>query len=380
MVDRMGPLRTVMGRFVERINDGRISDGAVVISAADLGVKEVPFGLFEGAPTAPGDLVSVVVPAGTRSIKIESPSIEQTMILAPGEAFGEKPLEPAQGAAVGVDRVVGLNDLLPDQSWAPNAVKIGHLPGSGWLTERARHEKIEISVEKVERAKVAPVSTGSDAWGDAFGDVDADLPGRRLEPGEAFGPAETLVAMTGTALLEGWPDDGPPKSWPKTLDFDDAVPAPAPMGGVTFGVGILSTPSASVGGESLNPLSRLATLDLLQQDEARKLLARAGITDVDEAEWTEGPDPISPADGPSTVTLLGTETEIESFVGVVTGDAGPWGVGVHVVRIDEDDHVIVAGVHRRVVGSAEDTMAALRQGDDVVEARKLLVETVGQLE
>lgn len=372
MVDRMGPLRTLVGRFVERTNGGRISDGAVVVSAADLGVEEVPIGTVAGTPTVPGDLVSVVVPSGGRNIKIEISKVEHTMVLVPGEALGDRPIELADDGG----RVVGLSELLPDGSWTPTESDGG--PGSGWLTSRAATEKIEISVEKVERAKLAPVSTGSSGWGEAFGLEEAKLPGRDPEPDETFEPGRTLLALTGRALVESWPEDDPPVPSGR-LDFGDAVPTPAPMGGVTFSMAVLSTPTASVAGKSANPLTEVDTTKLLRREEAKQLLTRAGISDVDGLAWAAGPEPVEPGEGPTTVTLLGTETEIESFVGVVEGDAGPWGVGVHFVRADADDHVIVVGVHRRAVGSADGTVAALREGNDLVEARKLLAETVRQL-
>lgn len=373
MADRAGALDTLVGRFVERNNDGRISDGAVVVSAADLGVEEVPVGTVAGTPTVPGDMVSVVVPAGSRAIKIAISTIEHAMVLVPGEALGDGPITLAEGSG---DRVVGITELLPDGSWTPT--ESGGGPSSDWLTSRAAIEKVEISVEKVERAKSVHVSTGSSGWGEAFGLEKGELRGRDPDPDETFEPEQTLLVLTGEALLESWPDDGPPVPSGR-LDFGDAVPTPAPMGGVSFSVAVLSTPTASVAGKSANPLTQVDTSDLLEREEAKRLLSRAGISDVDNLAWAAGPEPVDPGEGPETVTLLGTETDIESFVGVVEGESGPWGVGVHLARADDDDHVVVVGVHRRAVGSADGTVAALREGSDLVEARKLLAETVAQL-
>lgn len=383
MADRHGPLRTMIGRFVERVNGGRISDGAVVVSAAAYGVDELVLGVVEGAPSVPADLVSVVVPGGTR-LEAGTTTRGEVMLIVPGPAIGDEAFAAAEGVSVENNRVIDLREMLPAASWTAVASDDGDgAPGSSWLTQRATEEKIEISVEKVERAKAMWVPTGTEPWGVVFGLEDVAPPGRHTEDGETFDPERTMLALTHRALVETWPGDGPPAAVEDGVDLEREVPVAAPLGGVTFGVGVLSTPQASVAGESVNPLADLETPDLLDRAVARRTLARAGVSDADVLEWTAGPRPTDPAGGPSTAVLLGQETAVESFVGVAAGESTPWGVGVHVARVDADDHVVVAGVHRRALGSAQpdaDTMAALRGGADLVEARRLFVETVAELE
>ena len=60
------------------------------------------------------------------------------------------------------------------------------------------------------------------------------------------------------------------------------------------------------------------------------------------------------------IDLLGTETAIESFTGVVSGREGPWWASVHVARGTPDDHVVAAGVQRAPLGTAN---AAANTGD-----------------
>lgn len=49
--------------------------------------------------------------------------------------------------------------------------------------------------------------------------------------------------------------------------------------------------------------------------------------------------------GPTDV--LGTETDLRSFLGVVDGENGPWAVGVHLARVEhEGDVVVAASMHR----------------------------------
>lgn len=379
------PLDSLLGRFVERANGGRLSDGAVVLPAADLGFDPVPIGVVEGAPSVPGDLVSLLVPGGTSDEKVEREGVKGSMALVPGEAFGDAAIAPARrGGGDGepaFDRVVDLTALLPEGSWTPGRSEDASGPGEGWLTPSAAAAGIEISVEKVERAGLAPVATGSGGWEGAFGSARAGAspPGRPVRGDETFEPGRTLLAVTGDALLETWPDDVPMPPATDRLELGDAVPVPAPLGGVTFGVAVLSTPSVSVAGRSANPLVEVGTSELLRSEAARDLLVRAGITDAETISWRDGPERVD-LDDPSTATVLGTEAPFESFVGVVDGEAGPWGVGVHVVRADADDHVIVAGVHRRAVGSGGAIMAALREGRDLREARRLLAETAARLQ
>ncbi len=92
------------------------------------------------------------------------------------------------------------------------------------------------------------------------------------------------------------------------------------------------------------------------------MLAQAGLTDADTVEWRAGPTPVAEVVGNSgylselpevTTSLVGTDTGVESFVGVVSGEDGPWGVFPSVARVTGDDHVVAVSGITRPVGTVE---------------------------
>jgi hypothetical protein len=101
---------------------------------------------------------------------------------------------------------------------------------------------------------------------------------------------------------------------------------------------------------------------LLENETIRNLLGNLGISGADAVQWVSGPDKLSVADylqlddelaanlpdglDTSPPTLLGNEAPIESFAGVVSGQSGPWAVGIHLCRATQEDHIIVAGIQR----------------------------------
>jgi len=376
MVDRMGPLRTAMGRFVERRNGGLVSHGAVVFDAVDVGLSEVPLGMLDGAPSVAGRNVSLVTPGaadGNVEIKIAMRDhLDTAMLIVPGEAIDIDEIAPS-----GEAYVLSLGDVLPTQSWIPSG---GGTAGSDWLARGGDVDvsELELVVEKVERARRVVVPTGPRRFEEIFGAEPSTFSARQVDNGETFDPANTLMVMPGDNVSSNWPESaGEP---PESLDFRSALPRPAPMGGVSFGVAVLSTPNAKVQGNSVNPLSYVDTDDLLQRDAVQNVLKEAGFGEGTAFTVDIGPERISPQDGPSTATLLGNETEIESYVGVLGGDAEGWGVGLHVVRGDGNDHVIVVGLHRHPIGPVDGAIDVLRESNAIVEARKLVAETAAQLQ
>mgnify|MGYP000123809884 CR=1 FL=1 len=379
MVDRMGPLRTAMGRFVERSNGGLVSHGAVVFDAADLGVSEIPLGMLDGAPTVDARNVSLVTPGaadGKVEIKIAMrEGLDDSMVLVPGDAIDVDEIAP-----LGDAYVLDLRDVLPAQSWIPLTGDGGAATaGRDWLAREGdvNVEELELAVEKIERARSVVVPTGPRRFEEIFGAEPSVFSARPVEDGETFEPADVLVVMPGDNVTSNWPADAPEQ--PADVDFRSALPRPAPMGGVSFGVAVLSTPNAKVSGNSANPLSYVDTDDLLRRDAVQNLLKEAGFGEGTAFTVEVGPERVSPQDGPSTATLLGNEADIESYVGILGGDAEGWGVGLHVVRGDGEDHVIVVGLHRHPIGPVDGAIDVLRESDTIVEARKLVAETAGQL-
>ena len=377
MADRHGPLRTAMGRFVERGNDGLVSHGAVVFDASEVGLSEVPLGMLEGEPTVDGRQVSLVAAAGKNLGKVEIKiaaryGFDDSLLLVPGTALDVDEIVPLGGAFV-----FPVGGVLPAENWVPVADDGGTATAGGdWLARGTDIEKIEISVEKVERVQRIVVPTGPRPFEDVFGAEPAAFSGRPVEDGEGFAPEDVLVVMPGDNVSSNWPASNEP---PTELDVREARPRPAPMAGVSFGVAVLSTPNAEVLGNSANPLTEIDTEALLRDDAVGELLERAGFGEGTAIEVAVGPERVTPTEGPTTTTLVGTETEIESFVGILGGDAEGWGVGLHVVRGGSDDHVIVVGLHRHPLGPVDGGVEVLRESDAIVEARKLVAETAAQL-
>ena len=210
--------------------------------------------------------------------------------------------------------------------------------------------------------------------------------------GDSFDPQVTALATP----LQRQPNTEKPYPGLSLDVFDTG--APAPLSGATFGMAVLSTPTAAVAGQSVNPLVGVGTRDLLQRDVARQMLERAGVSDASDLRWLAGPDsmtrtgvddtePLSGANtssatpqGESDPTLLGTETTIESFEGIINGEVGPWGIGVHVARATPDDHVVVAGVQRRPLASPDAGTNGPLFPESHRRARSLLANCVSRLE
>ena len=109
------------------------------------------------------------------------------------------------------------------------------------------------------------------------------MPGERVAEGNAFdtGNNPFLIAAPATIADNADPDNFYAKV------FDAGVPAPT--GGATYGIGVLSTPNAVVADQSVNPLMQLSFEEVLTNDATRQLLIQAGITAVDDFEWLKGP-------------------------------------------------------------------------------------------
>jgi hypothetical protein len=118
---------------------------------------------------------------------------------------------------------------------------------------------------------------------------------------------------------------------------------------------VLSTPDASVGGQSANPLTDIDTAELLRREEAADLLRSAGVPGAGSVEYREGKAEVPTDAGVETVTLLGTETELRTFEGAVEAGDGPRALVAHVARVTGEDHVAAIGVHHWPIGSTAGT-------------------------
>lgn len=381
MVDRMGPLRAPLGQWIEGRNGGAISSGALIASGADIGVEGARIEQLAGAPSVAGDGMSVVVPAGARSIKIDFVAPSDLLVLVPGRS-----MDPGAGNDVVYDPGGG-NDVV-DAAYATDATTF--FPGGGraikiadmgepttedvlaWLTPGSK----PVGEFSMEDATVVAF-TGEQSPADLFGD-ESESAFRRVEPGEAFQKGNTLFVMPGDRVIGK--DE---KSLQPERLFDAGIAAP--LSGATFTMTVLSTPDASVLGQSANPLVDMDTDAILERDETQQLLKRAGVTDADAVKWLAGPVQID-AGGSESVSVFGKEAEsgIETYGAVVSGADGPWQIVAHVVRVTTEDHVLVVGVHRRPVGTPNggemDEPATLADTRAVENGRELMRAAVERLQ
>ena len=109
------------------------------------------------------------------------------------------------------------------------------------------------------------------------------------------------------------------------------------LSGGQLSVGVLSTPAATVAGQSLNPLARLGLADMLTSDQAESFLTDAGVSEGDSVEWERDPTELSTSEG----TLLDQDVTVETHAGVVSGET-PNATYLHMARVETDSSVVIA--------------------------------------
>lgn len=104
---------------------------------------------------------------------------------------------------------------------------------------------------------------------------------------------------------------------------------------------VLSTPTAAVAGQTLNPLARIGLGELLTNDAAQSFLRSAGVGGSGQVRWERGPDRLGTAD----TSLLDASVTIESYAGLLAGETTSV-VFTHLARTETADSVVIAaGVH-----------------------------------
>jgi hypothetical protein len=175
------------------------------------------------------------------------------------------------------------------------------------------------------------LTSGQESRPELFG--QESLPGASLEADEEVSLENAVLAAPADLFFPG-------SQWsPK--EFHSAG-TPAPLGGRTFGVSVASFPGSQwVMNEDLfSLLGREFTNDMLYS-------AMGGGGEGVEL----GLEPANLA--PGSATMLGTETEIRSFVGSVDGPTVPHGVGIHAARVETEEVVVLAvGAHNWPSGVA----------------------------
>ena len=373
MPDRHGPMRA----FVSTVNEVPGSGAAVTIpSFSDLAINGDPISFLKEADQRSSDYFSLVIPEGARGGEGVAP--EQTMTLAPG-------------AGVNADTVTydgdGPGAFVPGKAWVPNYTYSpgeAYFPGlsavAGWKTDESGRDDLGTDDNPVQTVFVPNI----EQFMDRVGTESLPEGAERVESGTSIDTQGGTVFAGPSDLL--FPDDAfDERQFPDDI-YDQGVALP--LNGEPFGLGALATPTASVGGEEANPLVDAETGELLQRDATNRLLADTGITDADDAEWLAAPERMDMESAPTATTLLDTETDLETFGGVLSGDDGPWAAILFVGRVTDGDHVVaVAGVTRpagTVEGGrtlVEGSGWGMDRGLELLpRAAEFAAETMGQLE
>lgn len=362
----VGARPTLVDRFV---GGGAETPGAgnlwssINAVASELGLGQSnPSYVAEDVAVDP-DRVTLVVPERARHDG--AVRLEELMALHHAEALGVDELTSRGGN----NYLVAASSVLPDRGFAPSD-KPDWTPDERWV---AGHEGHWLPEDPADLDCI--VCLGEQSPESVFG-LD-EMPGRRLDQGESVATENTLVFAPAPKEYPS-PDDWSPDP---TRVFDAGYPSP--LGGPSYGLGVLATPNAEVAGESVNPLARIEVGDLLTREMTGDLLARAGLTDADAVEWLRGPEKTGvvtewmPQD---TVSVLESDVGLESFAGVVGGAEGPWAVAVHAAKAPGDDVVVPAAVHRRPVGTP-DGRELVGDGTGFVDRRwtTRAVELTGQV-
>jgi hypothetical protein len=118
------------------------------------------------------------------------------------------------------------------------------------------------------------------------------------------------------------------------------------------GLGALSTPTATIQGNQINPLVDESSQSVLAGDVLPtfrdRLLTELTRIDGSQVEWIDGPRSIEEGDhldGMDDLSgeLLGETVEGQTFGGIAQGDNGPYAVLVSLARRNADDLVFVGG-------------------------------------
>jgi phage tail-like protein len=359
-------------RYVRTANGDRVENGAALVAGGDVGIGGVTLDWLDGSASAGGEQVGLLVPEGARGAGDAT-----ALWLVRGSDLEQGGTRTLQQSAAGRAYWVPGRAFFHDRAW-----RSGGDSGSGDDTSSSQVPGWQSADRSAVRVLL---DTGSGSLEDTFGmaagsDAAAAAGIQPATAGDTVDPASTVFAVVGPATT---PFDGPSLqvsgSGPgQVADLLDAG-APAPLAGATFGLGTVSTPDASIAGQSVNPLVGMDATALLDHEIARRVLARAGVTDADTVEWLDGPRSAG-ADASVSVQMLGTGTTVESYEGVVSGQDGPWAVGVHVARITDDSHVIAAGVHRQPLGTASGLSDSPGWQRAVTRGRRFTAETASRLE
>lgn len=337
---RRGPASsypTLMEQYLCTANGMNGPGAAVIAVASELGVDEASPVFLEGDARVSGDRITLVIPEAARSDG--DVRLDELMALHHANALPADELTSSGGN----NYLLDARQVIPKAlfrtggaDWSRSSVDERWTPSFGgghWIPENSTGVSCLVCLGERSPESVFGVE---------------EISGRPLDPGETVSTENTLLFLPAPKEMPSRNGSRLESTDPAKV-FDQGVAAPT--GGATFGLAALATPDASVLGQSANPIVHMGTEELLQQEVTRRMLARTGVTDAEQVRWLAGPEEVA-IGGRTPFTLLGEETELQGFAGVVSGNDGPWAVLLQVARVTPDDHVITASVIRRPVGSA----------------------------
>lgn len=320
---------TLLEAYVDNATD-RGAGGAVVVPASELGLAadELTGGLWDGWGV-PIERIGLLVPEGARAD--DRVELGETMVVADGGAASQAEVEVSTNALTGL--------LMPPPEFLPRAFYVPgefYVPGSFYVPD--------------DFTSPGGFASGGILYVDIEQRVSrlfdrVELPGESVT-GDTVDVTNVMLAAPGDAVFEH------PGGFDPEAVFD--LGEPAPLAGREFGVTGLSTPKATVDGQSVTPLLEMPMTEFLAHDHPRRLLRAAGVTEADDVEWLRGPNSIVPEwYTPPSSTLAGTSVDVTAYGGVVTGVNGPQAVVMFAAEVMDSDRVLGGGIAARPVGSPD---------------------------
>lgn len=339
---------TLLERFTGRVNGTAGPGAGRVVPGSALGVDEATLGTGDEQFPIPSDQFSLVVPAGAAGENAQ-PIPSSVMLLAaiPGDS-GETAVKP------GRTFVVDAADALPDGDWVDRGDE--YRPSRGWFPGSDGTVMDRPTGDTFWHDAPTAVVLGDRSPEETFGVTAGEMPGERVRTGNnpfLTGNNPFLVAAPADVALGG--EDSLGEQLGRAFDASFGGPIP---GGATYGLGVLSTPNASVAGQSVNPLVQMPLDELVTGDAARELVGEVAFPGL-VYEWADGPTVVGDVpDGTEFdgAAVLGEDAETATLGGVAHGGPGPfpWFVLVNAARVTTGDSAVVAaGVQRTPVPSAD---------------------------
>lgn len=391
---------TAVEAFAGTVNETNGAGPTAVVTASDAGVEEltVPAEVFEPTGssgtstetvnestketteettrsidepvTIDGGNVSLVVPAGARQDGDVDPA--RVLALVPARAIAEAAGTSMWPLYWSEQRLLPAREFAPDDDWLTTKDYDGETPMERWTPDDL-NEYVPGPIEQV------LVASNDRSLAEVFGRGGDELGGRPVEGDDDVDPGEVVVAVPGDQFLPG----APIHPWDETpVTF-----RPAPLGGVTFGLGTFVLPPDSDGEIGWTTGGRAPIEEELQSEAGRKAVSEfvlGGSVLWHDAPTADGgsvfrppaPTEIEPI---TRITYdlgddLSGEGELRTLFAAVDTDIGREVVAVHAGWIppleagdgDVNEYVLVVGGQRAPVGENPEESGSWVDDEDLV--------------